>query len=229
MAATKAQLETITNMLKEQNEKIATLTTMFETLNKPDAKPKTDKKVKAGAGGASSDEEKKPSKLKKKADKMSDVQKMEHKIALSEKYIADETKSEDVRKKRAKQLDTERKELAKLLGDTADEKKDDVPIQRTYNELKKLQDENKISPGTKRGEYWLAEDGVTVTGLPADSDEEFSEIEFKGKKYDVGDNTKRLYKQYEGASTTFEREDYFLGYPGIAEFSEMKINFEDDE
>jgi hypothetical protein len=223
--ATKVTLADLAKRLDAQNETIAELKDQVAALTaepkkKPAAKPKT-KTIKvtvSGGAGAGSSEEEKPK--PKKNDEMSEIEKMEHKIKLSEKYIADESKPEDNRRKRAKQLETERAQLRKLNVDEDEEEK--VPVELSIKELQDLTLKLKLDASTTPGVY-TDSDGRVVTGPPADSDEEFSEIDFEGETYDVGDNTKRVYRQYPGAAANPDREKLFVGYPGVATLRKMKI------
>ena len=204
--------------IAELKDQVAALTAEPKKKPATKAKSKTDKvKVTAGAGAGSSEEEKpKPKKL----DEMSEVEKMEHKIKLSEKYIADEAKAVANRNKRAKQLETERAELLKLNADDDEDEK--APVELPLKELQDLTLKMKLDASTKPGIY-TDSDGRVVTGPPADSDEEFSEIDFEGQTYDVGDNTMRVYRQYHGAAANPDKEQFFVGYPGVANFRKMKI------
>ena len=228
----KVTVADLAELIKAQTVMIAELKDQVRALTvepkKPAGKAKIAKvKVTAGAGAP-------PEEEKKDKDKKSPLEIAEKNVVNWTKRLATNKpafKNDEARAGLEEKLKLENAKIRKLKGETVDdEKKEEVPSVHTYAELFKLNTKNKnFKIGSKPGFYWDAENGVTVTGPPADPDEEFSEIEFNGKTYDVGDNTKRLYAQYEGASTTFEREDYFLGYPGIADFSKMKIAFDEDE
>jgi hypothetical protein len=228
----KAQVEALTKRADAQDARIAKLeeinADLTEKIGALKVEPKKNTatktkttKVKVSAGAGSSEEEKPK---KKKVDEMTDVQKLEHKIALSEKYIADESKNDEEsqkkRAKRAKQLETERAQLRKLNSETADDEKD--PVELPLKELQDLTLKLKLEPSTTAGVY-TDSDGRIITGPPADSDEEFSEIDFGGETYDVGDNTMRVYRQYHGAAANPDKEQFFVGYPGVGNLHKMKI------
>jgi len=136
---------------------------------------------------------------------MTEIEVVEHEIALSLKYIADETKTEANRNKRTKQLETERAKLRKLKGETDDDEKPSVEI-LTIEELQKL----KLDVGGTPGVYSNA--GKTVTG-PPEEEEETVDVEFDEEEYTVGKTTFRV---YQGAS-----KDSFKGYLGVANFKKM--------
>jgi len=213
--STKAQFELLSKRVDalekenaEMKEQLAAL--KKEPKKKAPAKTKTVtvEKVKAGAGGP--DEEVPARRLKKS--EMTEIQKIEYEIALSEKYIADESKPEENRKKRSKQLETERAKLRKLNGEpAADEKKEEEPIvELPIEELQEMLDlEVGSTPGIYRGA-----DGRLVTGPPEDPKEEMKDIKFEKQMYNVGKTTFRV---YQGAS----KASSFKGYAGVANFKEM--------
>ena len=203
--STKAQFELLSKRVDalekenaEMKEQLAAL--KKEPKKKAPAKTKTVtvEKVKAGAGGPDEEEE------------SPEIKEMEHKIALSLKYIADESKSEENRKKRSKQLETERAKLRKLTGETAaDEKKEDAPpVELPIEELQALDLDVGGTPGIYRDA-----DGRLVTGPPEDPKEEMKDIKFEKKMYSVGQTTFRV---YQGATA-----NSFKGYAGVANFKEM--------
>lgn len=202
----KAQFESLSKRVDAQDVIIAELkeqvAALMEPKKKNPAKTKTVKveKVKAGAGGPDED-----APAKKKKSEMTEIEVIEHEIALSLKYIADESKSEENRKKRTKQLDTERAKLRKLKGETADDEKPSVEI-LTIEELQKL----KLDVGGTAGVYSNA--GKTVTG-PPEEEEETVDVEFEDEEYSVGKTTFRV---YQGAS-----KSSFKGYLGVANFKKM--------
>jgi hypothetical protein len=208
-------------VIAELKDKVTALTA--EPTKKPAAKKAKTVKVKVTAGaGAGSSEEEKPK--KKKISEMTPIEKLEHDIKVYEKYIADESKPDAERKKRAAKLDLKRAELRKLNADDDEETK--KPVECPLEELQDLTLKIKIEASTTPGIY-TDSDGRIITGPPADSDEEFSEIDFEGETYDVGDNTMRVYRQYHGAAANPDKEQFFVGYPGVANLRKMKIAKDD--
>jgi len=218
----KAQFEALSKRVDAQDAKItkleeqnAELTEKLAALVKPEpkkkapAKSKTVKveKVKAGAGGPDEEEE------------SPEIKQIKHKIALSENYIADESKSEANRKKRTNQLETERKKLRDLTGETAaDEKKEDAPpVELPIEELQALDLDVSGTPGIYRDA-----DGRLVTGPPEDPKEELKDTKFEKQMYSVGQTTFRV---YQGASA----KSSFKGYAGVANFKEMVEDASDSE
>jgi hypothetical protein len=197
-----AQDARITKLEEENSELTEKLAALTEPKKKAPAKTKTVKveKVKAGAGGPDED-----APAKKKKSEMTEIEVTEHEIALSLRYIADETKTEVNRNKRTKQLETERTKLRKLKGETADDEKPSVEI-LTIEELQKL----KLDVGGTPGVYSNA--GKTVTG-PPEEEEETVDVKFDDEEYSVGKTTFRV---YQGAS-----KDSFKGYLGVANFKKM--------
>jgi len=203
-----AQDARITKLEEKNTELKEQLAALKKEPKKKSAKTTTVKVEKAKAGAGAPDEEVPARKLKKS--EMNEIQKIEYEIALSEKYIADESKPEENRKKRSKQLETERAKLRKLNGETApDDTEEESPVELPIEELQELLN---LEVGSTPGIYRDA-DGRFVTGPPEDPSEEFVNTKFNGIMYGVGKKTFRI---CQGAAS-----NSFKGYAGVANFKEM--------
>ena len=122
-------------------------------------------------------------------------------------------------KAKARAEAAEAKKSAKKVEEDAPAKTDEINI-LTIEELKMLN----LKPNTEKvGVFWDEDNVRHVTGPPANNEEEMTEFVFKGKTYNIGDDTYRVYSEFGAAAN---REIYFLGFAGIGPFAKMKISVE---
>ena len=99
-------------------------------------------------------------------------------------------------------------ETEKTSGDMPTKVVQDV----TLSELQKLE---MVTPVDPKGTFWDADNGRFVKGPDADDDEDFSEVEFEGKQYVVGDKTGRVYESMNGVDVSTG------GFIGVGKFKKM--------
>jgi hypothetical protein len=96
--------------------------------------------------------------------------------------------------------------------DTDEESAPDVHT-LTLDEMKAIK---MLTPIEQTGQFWDADNGRFVTGPTEEADEDFTEVDFNGAQYVVGDKTGRVYKQS-------EKGDVFAGFIGIGKFKTLKV------
>jgi len=82
----------------------------------------------------------------------------------------------------------------------------------TVEELKEI---SLLTPIDTPGVFWDGDNGQFVTG-PAEEDEDFDEVTFEGKKYAIGETTKRVYEARDD-------KDVFVGFKGIGKFKSLTV------
>ena len=128
---------------------------------------------------------------------------------------------------KAKAETTPKKETkSKSQKKSAPIKEKDIPEPPTSNAaiksltLEDLQAAEMLATPTegKRGIYFNGEDGTWVTGPSEDDDEETIDKDFKGKTYEIGKRTGRVYEVESDESSKF------AGYIGVGIFSDLKMD-----
>jgi hypothetical protein len=136
-----------------------------------------------------------------------------------QKYIEDLT-DDDYKKD---SLADHMRAFAKLNVPDAEEEKsdaednsDDIPEKVVHDvTLSQLQKLDMVTAVDPKGTFWDADNGRFVKGPDADDDEDFSEVEFEGKQYVVGDKTGRVYESVNGVDVSTG------GFVGVGKFKKM--------
>lgn len=228
MTSLKAQVASLQEQNAELKEIVVKgfdniLSSLMIKKDKPVTK-KTSKVAKVVAGAGAPDKEEAPT--KKKVSDMTPLEKAERNVENWKKRLVTNKpvfKTDEAREVLEKNLKLEEATVRKLKGeDTPAEKV--PPTELSFEDLLALKKSDKIKIEPKAGEpgvYWRSEDGVYVTGPSYDDDEEYVTKNYKGAKYLVGLETRRVRNPESAAAKSL------IGYEDI-DFEDMKTDDESE-